>query len=80
MQKFIMCYWSACCCLHIVYKHFGRSLHIGPLDPTCVQSFRPIPLMVFEILGFKLKNDDDKNKWTFCHIISIVGGSIVTKL
>ena len=25
------------CCLHVkytVYKHFGRSLHIGSLDPT----------------------------------------------
>ena len=38
-----------CCCLHInyiVYKHFDRSLHVGSLDPTCVQNLRPLPLMV----------------------------------
>ena len=58
-----------CCCLHvnyIVYKHFDKSLHIGSLDPTCVQKFRPVTLTVFEIQGFKLKNkndnDDDKKK------------------
>ena len=48
-----------CCCLHvnyIVYKHSDRSLHVESLDPTCVQNFRPVPLMVFEIQGFKLKN------------------------
>ena len=53
-----------CCCLHvnyIVYKHFDRSLHVGSLDPTCVQNFRPDPLMVFEIQGFKLKNKNDNN-------------------
>ena len=39
-----------------------RSLHIGSSDPTCVQKYRHVPLMVFEILGFKVKN---KNKnWT----------------
>ena len=34
------------------------------LNPTCVQNFRPLPPMVFEILGFKgfkLKNKNDKN-------------------
>ena len=58
-----------CCCLHvnyIVYKHFDRSLHVGSSDPTCVQNFRPVPLTVFEIQGFKLKNkndnDNDKKK------------------
>ena len=48
-----------CCCLqvdYIVYKHLDRLLHIGALNPTCVQHFRSIPLTVFEILGFKLKN------------------------
>ena len=52
-----------CCCLHVkytVYKHFGRSLHIGSLDHTKVQSFRPASLTVFEILGLKLKNENDK--------------------
>ena len=52
-----------CCCLlvnYIVYKHFDRSLHIGSLDPTCVQKFRSVPLTVFEILGFKLKNENDR--------------------
>ena len=54
-----------CCCLHvnyIVYKHFDRLLHVEPLDPTCVQNFRPVPFTVFEILGFKLKNNDNDNK------------------
>ena len=57
------------CCLHvnyIVYKHFDRSLHVGSSDPTCVQNIRPVPLMVFEIQGFKLKNDNDndnKKNW-----------------
>ena len=57
-----------CCCLYvnyIVYKYFDRSLHVASLDPTCVQNFRPVPLTVFEIQGFKLKkndNDNDKKK------------------
>ena len=53
-----------CCCLHvnyIVYKHFNRSLHVRSLDPICVQNFRPVPLTVFEIQGFKLKNKNDNN-------------------
>ena len=53
-----------CCYLHvnyIVYKHFDRSLHVGSLDLTCVQNFRPVSLTVFEILGFKLKNNNKKN-------------------
>ena len=62
MQKylyFIMYYGSAF--LLFTYKlhclqTFDRSLHVGSLDPTCVQNFRPVPLMVFEIQGFKLKN------------------------
>ena len=52
-----------CCCLHVkytVYKHFDRSLHVGSSDPTCVQNFRPVPLMAFEIQGFKLKNENEK--------------------
>ena len=59
-----------CYCLHvnyIVYKHFDRSLHVGSLDPIFVQNIKPIPLTVFEILGFKLKNkndnDNDKKNW-----------------
>ena len=75
-----------CCCLHvnyIVYKHFERSLHVRSSDPTCVQNFRPVPLTVFEIQGFKLKNKNDKRqeeleKWTVCHI-SHVSGPILTK-
>ena len=58
------------CCLHvnyIVYKHFNKSVHIGLSKPTCVQNFRPVSLMVFEILGFKLKNknndNDDRKNW-----------------
>ena len=52
-----------CCCLHInyiVYKHFDRSLHLGLSDPTCVQNFRPVPLTVFVMQGFNLKNENDK--------------------
>ena len=85
MQKylsFIMYY----CCLHvnyIVYKYFDRSLHVGLLDPTCVQNFRPVPLTVFEIQGLNLKNENDKKKknWRnglFCHISHIY--YILTKL
>ena len=44
----------------MVYKHFDRSLHVGLSDPTCVHKFRPAPLTVFEIQGFKLKNKNDK--------------------
>ena len=54
-----------CCCLHInyiAYKTFDRLLHVGSSDPTCVQNFRPVALMVFEIQGFKLKNKNDKKK------------------
>ena len=52
-----------CCCLHvnyIVYKYFDRSMHIESSDPTYVQNFRSVPLRVFEILGFKLKNENNK--------------------
>ena len=55
-----------CCRLHvnyIVYKYLVRSLHIRSLDPTCVQNFRPVPLTVFEILGFNMKNKNDKKNW-----------------
>ena len=48
-------------CLVVVYKHFDKLLHVWSLDPTCVQNFRPVPLTVFEILGFKLKNENKKN-------------------
>ena len=46
--------------------HFDRSLHVESLNPTCVQNFRPVPLTVFEIQGFKLKNkndNDNKKNW-----------------
>ena len=58
-----------CCCLHvnyIVYKHLDKSLQVKSSDPTCVQNFRPVPLTVFEILGFNLKNENDndnKKNW-----------------
>ena len=47
-------------------QHFNRSLHVGLSDPTCVQNIRPVSLMIFEILGFKLKkkkNDNDNKNW-----------------
>ena len=51
-------------CIVVVYKHFDRSLHVGSSDPACVQKFRPVPLMVFEIQGFQLKNkNNDKKNW-----------------
>ena len=49
-------------CLHItyiIYQHFDRSLHVESSDPACVQHFRPVPLTVFEIQGFKLKNENN---------------------
>ena len=56
-----------CCCVHVyyvVYKHFDKLLHIRPSVFTCVQNFRLVAIMNFEILGFKLKNDDnDKKNW-----------------
>ena len=42
--------------------HFDRLLHIGSSNPTCVHNFRPVPLMVFEILGLKLKNKNNDKK------------------
>ena len=54
-----------CCCLHInyiVYKYFDQSLHIRLSDPTCVQKFRPVPTMGFEIQGLKLNNNNKKKK------------------
>ena len=54
-----------CCCLHvnyIVYKHFDRLLHVRSSNSTCVQNFRHVSLMVFEIQGLKLKNKNDKKK------------------
>ena len=80
--SFIMYYGSALLLftrkLHCL-QTFDRSLHVGSSDPTCVQKFRPAPLTVFEIQGFKLKNKNDnkKEKWTFCHI-SHVSGPILT--
>ena len=80
---FIIREWL-CCCLqvnYIVYKHFDRSLHIWLLDPTCVQNLRPVPLMVFEIQGFKLNKKKQKN-WRnglFALYISHVSGPILTK-
>ena len=61
------------CCLHvnyIVYKHFDGSLHVGSLDPICVQNFRCVPLTVFEIQGFKLKNKNDNKmkNWRNGHL------------
>ena len=59
---FIMYYGSALLlstrkvhCLQTLWQ-----MHIGSLDPTKVQKFRPAYFTVFEILGFKLKNENDK--------------------
>ena len=64
-----------CCGLqvnYIVYKHFDKSLHIKSLDPTCVQIVRHAYLTVFEILGFKLKNENDKKKNCRSRLFAIV--------
>ena len=50
-------------CIVVVYTRFVRSVHIWSSDPTCVQNFRLVPLMVFEILGFNLKNKNDNKNW-----------------
>ena len=74
-----------CCFLHInyiVYRTFDRSLHVESSDTTCVRNFRPIPLMVFKIQGFKLKNNDnndDKKKNWKNGLFAVVIGPIQTK-
>ena len=55
-------YYGSALLLFTRKLYFDRSLHVGSLDLTCVQNFRPVPLMVFEILGFKLKNNDNNDK------------------
>ena len=51
-----------CIVVIYTYTYFDRSLHVRSLDPTCVQNFIPVLLMIFEIPGFKLKNKNDKKK------------------
>ena len=69
MQKYIpliMYCGNSLLCLYVNYIVTNRSLHVRSSDPICVQNCRPLPLTVFEILGFKLKkngNDDDKKNW-----------------
>ena len=55
-------YYGSILLLFTHIHYFDRSLHVRSLDPTCVQNFRPAPLTVFEILGFKLKNKNDNKK------------------
>ena len=67
MQKYVLFIMYGGECIVVVYtyvyKHFDKSLHVGSSDPTCVSNFRHVSLTVFEILGFKLKkNNDDINK------------------
>ena len=93
MQKylsFIMYYGNALLlftrtlhCLHvnyIVHKHFDRSLHVGSLDPTCVQNFRPVPLTVFEIQGFNLKNENDNKKKNWRNGLFAISPMLVVKI
>ena len=57
-----------CCCLHtnyIFYKTIYRLLHVGSSDSIYVHNFRPVPLTIFEILGLKLKNKNDKIFWVY---------------
>ena len=48
-----------CCCLHVKYIFKDRSLHVGSSKPAHAKNFRPV---LFEILGFKLKNENDNDK------------------
>ena len=69
MQKylsFIMYYGSALLLFtrkNILYKRVDRSMQIKSLDPTCMQNFRPVSLIGFEIQGLKLNNKNDKKNW-----------------
>ena len=73
MQKCVpfMMYYGSVCCVHvnyIVYKHFDRSLHVGHQTlPVC----KIVPLTVFEILGFKLKNENDKKNCRQTYILTL---------
>ena len=71
-----------CCCLHvkyIVYKHFDRSLHIESSEPTCAQNVRSVPLTVFEIPRFKLKNEK-KNKKNLRNGLSAISPVLMVQL
>ena len=54
-----------CCCLHvnyIIYKHFDRSLQVRYRTLlVCKISDLYLLRLVFEIPGFKLKNENDNN-------------------
>ena len=40
-------------CIVVVYKHFDRPLHVGSLDPTCVQN---INLYLLRFLRYRDSN------------------------
>ena len=69
MQKYVyfIMYCGNAMLLFTGKLHFDKSLHVESSDPTCIQNFRPVPYTVFEILGLKLKknndNDNKKNNW-----------------
>ena len=63
---------GVCCCLQaynsvinmmglVTWAVFDVNIYRWCPDPTCVKYFRPVPLTVFKILGFKLKKNDKKN-------------------
>ena len=62
MQKYLPFIMLLVVVYMLNYIVFNRSLHIESSDPTYVQNFRPVPLTVFEILGFKPKNENDQKK------------------
>ena len=49
-----------------------RSLHIELSDPTFVHNFTPVLLMVFEIVGFKLKNENNNTFYHICRVCSAI--------
>ena len=64
IQKYIpfITYYKSALLLFTRKQHYNKSLHVRSSDPTCVQSFRPTLLAVFEILGFKLNKINKKKR------------------
>ena len=46
----------------MINEKFNMWLHVSSWNPTCVQSFRFVLFAVFEIQGFKLNNNNKKQK------------------
>ena len=54
--------YTLLCITEVALLLFTHKLILTRLsDPTCVQNFRPVSLMVFEIQGLKLNNNNNNN-------------------